>query len=597
MKKIYSLLFAFAVLFSACDDKNKTIVPEEATPPVLTSNNTGTFVLKKIEETETFQTFEWNNADFKMSVAPQYVLQVDRKDNNFANPKSLFTGITSPFKTTIGEFNKALLTAGFAADETHELEIRVIAGNHLSTDIVLMKVTTYFDADPWSLIGAAIGGWDPANDVFMNYDVATETYNITVDMKPGPFKFRNSKADKNPWKVNLGLNGDEEKTIDNIENETLKDDGKNIKVSGGNYTISLNVKKKTFTIKQNSKATYTDWTKAKLDAVGDGISTENTSAVTDPSGWKWGNKLLADNNGIAKKDGATYTWTWNNVVLEANKGFKLRTENGVAASNGIDFNVGLSAVDKENSTKKLVTEGDNIGVTVKGKYIITLKIDAANGNAKTLTITEPAPEYPENLYMIGNAVGGWTWETNDIKMIPVNGTPHQFWSIVWLEAAGIDGIKFSSVQNWKGINFGYDTDLKNGEYSKGGTNIPSPATAGYYMVVVDLKQNKISITDPKVYLIGETIDKNYVTKDPRGLLTVDNANKKITITKTLAAGDLRMYASHSYFNDDWWRTEFIVLKNKIEFRGNGGDQKRVSIAGVETTIDLNFKTLAGSITQ
>jgi len=41
----------------------------------------------------------------------------------------------------------------------------------------------------------------------------------------------------------------------------------------------------------------------------------------------------------------------------------------------------------------------------------------------------------------------------------------------------------------------------------------------------------------------------------------------------------------------------MVLNDMIEYRANGDDQERVVTAVGAATIDLNFKTGAGSITQ
>jgi hypothetical protein len=57
-----------------------------------------------------------------------------------------------------------------------------------------------------------------------------------------------------------------------------------------------------------------------------------------------------------------------------------------------------------------------------------------------------------------------------------------------------------------------------------------------------------------------------------------------------------MYAWHKW-HYDWWQHEFIILNGMIEYRGTGGDQERVNVAAGNTTIDLNFKTGEGSITQ
>ena len=198
--------------------------------------------------------------------------------------------------------------------------------------------------------------------------------------------------------------------------------------------------------------------------------------------------------------------------------------------------------------------------------------------------------YPSALYLIGDGVGDWTWENTDLPMIPVNSHPNLFWKIVWINATG--GFKFAPQKAWKD-DFGKTGDATAGVFAKGGTDIPVPGTAGYYMVVVDLTANKIAIADPKVYLMGNTIG-SWDTSNPAGLLTVDNANSLVKITKTLAADELRMYAWHPWFTD-WWQSEFIILNGKIAFRGTGGDQSRVSVTAGSHTVSLNFKTGNGTI--
>ncbi|MDO9067652.1 MAG: SusF/SusE family outer membrane protein, partial [Deltaproteobacteria bacterium] len=183
--------------------------------------------------------------------------------------------------------------------------------------------------------------------------------------------------------------------------------------------------------------------------------------------------------------------------------------------------------------------------------------------------------YPSALYMIGDGVGGWDWASVNLPMIPVNSHPNLFWKIVWLEASG--GFKFAPQKEWKD-DFGKTGDATDGIaiptstgfitiggiYNKGGDNIPVPGVAGYYMVVVDLAANKIAIDIPKVYLMGNTIG-SWDTGNAAGLFTVDNANSVVTITKTLAADEMRMYAWHPWFTV-WWQSEFIILGGKIEFR-------------------------------
>ncbi|MPN40763.1 Outer membrane protein SusF [bioreactor metagenome] len=73
-------------------------------------------------------------------------------------------------------------------------------------------------------------------------------------------------------------------------------------------------------------------------------------------------------------------------------------------------------------------------------------------------------------------------------------------------------------------------------------------------------------------------------------MSVDGNKMKITTT---ASGELRLYAnsSGSTVGGDWWRMEFVILNGKIEYRGNGGDQDRVTVAAGKTvTLDFNAGT-------
>lgn len=237
------------------------------------------------------------------------------------------------------------------------------------------------------------------------------------------------------------------------------------------------------------------------------------------------------------------------------------------------------------------------GLTVSTTYHVrayaTNSVGTAYGNDIQFST------FPTALYMVGDGVSDWSWNI-DLPMIPVNSHPNLFWKIVWMNATG--GFKINSAKAWDGNEFGKTgdavgsvSDAAGAVYDKGGDNIPVPGTAGYYMVVVDFATGKIAVADPKVYLIGDVIG-SWDTANPDGLFTVDNANSVITINKTLANAEIRMYAWHPWF-DQWWQSEFIVLGGQIEFRGIGGDQTRVTVPAGTNQVDLNFITGAGSITQ
>lgn len=237
----------------------------------------------------------------------------------------------------------------------------------------------------------------------------------------------------------------------------------------------------------------------------------------------------------------------------------------------------------------------------EGLYDVAITWSLEDGFSSMLTKTadvEPL-DYPEELFMIGNSVGGWDWSTVDLPMIPVPDKPHLFWKIVWIDAGVNDpGYKFSPEQDWAGNDFGYDGNpSEEGIYGFGGTNMPDPAASGYYMVVVNFETEQIVVAEPQVYLIGDAIG-SWDAATPAGLFTVDNANEVITITKVLSAANLRMHAWLTAVDGwfDWWQAEFNIFDGEIVYRGRGGDQDAVPVSAGNTKIELNFRTNTGTIT-
>ena len=242
---------------------------------------------------------------------------------------------------------------------------------------------------------------------------------------------------------------------------------------------------------------------------------------------------------------------------------------------------------------------DNVALSrdQEGKYTVTATWGVNTGMQFALVKTGDvdAIPYPDNLYINGGDFGGsgWDWSNPGIvTMNPVHSHPHAFWAIVY-STAGSE-FKFSPEKAWAG-DFGVTGTPTDGVYTKGGSNI-SITDAGYYMVYVDLKAEKISVTAPEVYLMGPTMNNAWDYAMPTAKFTVDNTAKTVTSPNFLAAGELRMYATCplSQLDDpkaDWWQMEFIVLDGKIEYRGKGGDQTRVNVnAGQKVVLDFQAGT-------
>lgn len=252
----------------------------------------------------------------------------------------------------------------------------------------------------WGVIGGATpDGWGTSTQFTESaFNLTSMSWTITdMELRGGEWKFRYSQG----WKVELDTVLDVGSGKIGVKVNTNFGEAVDGLVPGGanivnddpgiyNMTLAYTLGNGyTATITKTGSLPLTDWTGVVCDAVGTGVSVDNPSAIPDPSSWAWGNKLLADNGGIPTKTGDVYTWTWTGIILEANEGFKVRTENGVAPpSGGANFDAGFSALNVAASSGNIADNGGNLSATVKGPYNITLKIDAANSDAKEIIITE-----------------------------------------------------------------------------------------------------------------------------------------------------------------------------------------------------------------
>ncbi|MEA1898338.1 MAG: hypothetical protein U9N53_11835, partial [Bacteroidota bacterium] len=232
------------------------------------------------------------------------------------------------------------------------------------------------------------------------FDLFTMSWTIdSIDMVNGEWKYRYSDA----WKVFLdttvnlgggvigvGVNANFGESVD-----SLVPGGSNIVNNvPGIYTSALE-----YTLGSGYQASLTfidslqitNWTGVVCDAVGTGISSDNPSAVPDPSSWNWGNRIIADNGGVPGGIGYMYTWTWTSVILEAYEGFKLRTLDGLPSPiNNMYFDAGYLYLNIAASAPEIIDGGPpdhNLMATVKASYTIILHIDAANNDEREIIIT------------------------------------------------------------------------------------------------------------------------------------------------------------------------------------------------------------------
>ncbi len=152
---------------------------------------------------------------------------------------------------------------------------------------------------------------------------------------------------------------------------------------------------------------------------------------------------------------------------------------------------------------------------------------------------------------------------NSTEMIPVNGHPDLFWAIKYLDAGKVS----------------FTSSTENNDFEE------EIEKAGWYLVSVQTEiQGRdfirtIHFAEPDVYLIGDIVGGWEALEE--NIFTIPEAKDGEFISKAIPNNDeVRICVILPDKTDgteiDWWRTEFLIFGGKIEYRGTGDDQDRVS---------------------
>jgi hypothetical protein len=290
------------------------------------------------------------------------------------------------------------------------------------------------------------------------------------------------------------------------------------------------------------------------------------------------------NNIVEMKGTFTFTKDQMKFRFNGNRGITIPYD----ASSTITYHTNLGSTGDEDggvSLSAAATElkggGKNLAVPAAAVYDVSLKYEVRTGKFTTSVIQGEIiePEYPETLYMIGEEFGGWDWNDAGVaEMIPVNQLEGTFWCIRYFTAG--KGFKWAPAKAWSG-DFAQQATNNGFTVSDGNATV---AADGLYMVYVDLVNETITIAPAQIYGIGECFGSWDAGNYP---FTVSGKTASITTT---AAGNLRIYAGlpAGISGTDWWTREFIIVDNKIIYRGKGGDQAPVAVeAGKTVTLDFN----------
>ncbi|MDB5268487.1 MAG: hypothetical protein JWP58_1527 [Hymenobacter sp.] len=208
--KATALVGVLAISLTACKKDETRVTMKDGVAPVLTASAT-TATLTSATAANTALVYTWTPADFGYKAAVTYTLQFAKKGDNFKTTQDISMGATLTKTLTGKELNNlynALDCNISSTPSATPLDVRVkavigdavapVLSNTVGVTAVPYQAQTP-PADTWGIIGAATpGGWN--TDTPMTYDFCTRTWQVTLALTAGEFKFRSN----NSWTVNLG---------------------------------------------------------------------------------------------------------------------------------------------------------------------------------------------------------------------------------------------------------------------------------------------------------------------------------------------------------------------------------------------------------
>lgn len=211
----------------------------------------------------------------------------------------------------------------------------------------------------------------------------------------------------------------------------------------------------------------------------------------------------------------------------------------------------------------------------------------------------PPVKLPQELFLIGEFCG-WNWG-NAPSMVPVYDNDGTFWRLVYLPEG--KGFKFNTATSWDGGEKGYAGATIVDNYEAGvfddGGNI-GVTKGGWYLIVIrsavkgrDINYT-VEINEPAVWLIGGCIKDggDWTEKLDGWKFTVPTEADADFVSPAFAADapeGPRAYVKIEGY--DWWKSEFMVFDEVLEYRATQGDLERVtSKAGQKMYINFTKDT-------
>ncbi len=261
MKNLSILLLSIfsIVALTSCDSTEMGPVANTSEPgsPELTSPESGqSYAMSQDQADDTLMTIEWTEPDFGFSSAPTYNVQMAEEGTNFEEPLELASVQQTSYPVVVSNLNNMLLTADFAANNSHSMQIRVTASisdsvSKAVSEPVTVSVTPYLVEISYPEIYVP-GGYQAASNQGTNWTPgdAPALYSVESDDTYEGYVYM-ANAD-NLFKFTPERDWDEDWGDDGADG-TLDFQGANIELANsGYYKMNVNLNDMTYTTQNTS---------------------------------------------------------------------------------------------------------------------------------------------------------------------------------------------------------------------------------------------------------------------------------------------------------------------------------------------------------
>jgi starch-binding outer membrane protein SusE/F len=527
-KNYLLLISGLLLLLAACHKVEDLPYYDKGKPVTLTASKT-TITPAPADSMNTVVTFSWTNPEYATDSSNQkFVLEIDSAGRNFSKKVTRTVNGTLNTGFTGSQLNDILAGFGFAPGQTFSFDIRVLSSygnnneryesNVIKVDISSYKVPitlTPSSSSPLTLLVA-----DATNTaVSFNWNATpygsnTIYYALQLDLKGNNFA--------NPQVKQLGTGLNTSYTVNDLNTAAIAAgviggstgdvEFRVVSYLGANYTSVLSFS----TPVTISITTFTP-IPANLYIVGDAT----------PLGWD-NNANLSPSQEFTRISDVAYSIVIN---LKAGKSYLFLP---VAGSWDHKFG-GASATGGTLLADGAVPGSNTPAPAADGTYQITV-----NFQTGTYTVEPYANAIPDNLYIVGDAVGSWN---NPVALPQQQFTKldaASFGIIVNLEA-GKSYLFLPLNGNWDhkfgGASATGGTLLADGAVP--GSNTPAPATTGLYKIIVNFITNTYTVTayngvavPDNLFIVGDATNGNWNNPVPtpsQQFTRLSNSEFKLTV--------------------------------------------------------------------